>query len=31
MDYNLNPTRKELKEILKSNLFKEGKRFVKNR
>jgi len=29
IDYTVHPTRKELKEILKSNLFKEGKTFIK--
>ena len=31
IDYTVHPTRKELKEILKSNLFKEGKTFIKIR
>jgi len=29
IDYTVHPTKKELKEILKSNLFKEGKTFIK--
>lgn len=29
VDYKVRPTKKEMKEILKSNLFKEGKEFIK--